>query len=236
MDYFDLIESYNSVHKKTWENDDFLESNLEISRSLYTESSLKERKPLTKELHVVALLYGLPFSVEQQKNLISFSKKVKDVLGDSMAYFVKPENLGLELGVLKWPEESYLAELVDRTSADLSKLNLPSDGFELTINGFQINPDGCFVVRGIDKSGAFRRLRTHLKDSIEGFPIRQSGWVHIPLGRILEPVGKSKFHLLKSAVHDSINNGEVNIGSVGRLKLIDETQWYMENHKILESF
>ena len=118
----------------------------------------------------------------------------------------------------------------------MSKLSLSKERFELTISGFQINPDGCFVARGIDATGTFRKLRSHLKSTVKGFPIRQSQWVHIPLGRILEPVGESKFEMLKTVVLESINSENVNIGSVGALKLINETQWYMEKHETLEIF
>tara|TARA_B100000795_G_scaffold264017_1_gene243939 strand:- start:989 stop:1705 length:717 start_codon:yes stop_codon:yes gene_type:complete len=236
MEINELVTAYNAVHHKTWENDDFLKTNLEISRSLYTEQSLVNRNPITKELHVLALLHGLPFTPAQQVFLINYSNKVKEILGNSMAFYVKPENLGLELCVLKWPEETYNQGLVKEISSELSKLNVSKEGFELTINGFQINPDGCFVARGIDRSGSFRKLRSHLKNTVKEFPVRQSQWVHIPLGRILEPIGKSKFQVLNAAVTESISRIEINIGFVGALKLINETQWYMEQHEVLKTF
>ena len=69
--------------------------------------------------------------------------------------------------------------------------------FLFSVFGIQINPDGCVVAKGYDEGAAIFRVREELKASLSFFPKRQSGWAHIPLGRILEPVGEEKFSKLK---------------------------------------
>jgi hypothetical protein len=232
----DLINSYNTVHDRTWSNKDFLNENLNVSRSLYIEESIQMRIPVTKKLHVVAFLYGLPFNPDQQNDLVKFQKQVKSIIGETLVYFVKPQNFGLELAVLKWPEENLKANIIEKSIQVVTKELNKNSEVNLILNGFQINPDGCIVARGIDLSGEFLALRKRIMAHDDLFPKKQSGWVHIPLGRILEPLGIEKFNELKHLVEQSIQSAPINFGKVGRLKLVNETQWYMEERKILNEF
>lgn len=236
MTEIELINSYNLVHQKTWIYKDFQIDQLEKSRSLYIPESLNSRKPITKKLHVFAYLFGIPFTEEQQKVLVSFQDEVKKTIGNKLAYFVKPENLGLELAVIKWHDEEVNAKLIDSSQQIVNKEYNKEKPIRLLINGFQINPDGCFVARGIDTSGEFLSLRKRIMEDESVFPRRQSGWVHIPLGRLLEPVGNESFHALKKKVDESIQLEPIEFGEIGNLKLVEETQWYMEEKETVQLF
>ena len=155
----ELINSYNLVHSRTWTSNDFLNENLEVSRTLFTDDSLQKRNPITKKLHVVAFLYGLPFSQNQQNILVEFQQQIKKILNEKLVYFVKPENLGLELAVLKWPEEIIEIQKYGNSTQIVSKELNNTKEVNLILNGFQINPDGCIVVRGIDLNNEFINLR-----------------------------------------------------------------------------
>lgn len=236
MNKQELINSYNLVHNKTWLNEDFLTENLKISRSLYTDDSLLNKKPITKKLHVFAYLYGISFNSTQKNILVGFQNSIRQLIGDTLAYFVIPENLGLEMAVLKWPEENLVEGKIQKSIDVVASLFQNHHHSEIIINGFQINPDGCIVARGIDKSEQFIPFRKQLMEVPDLFPARQSGWIHIPIGRILEPVGKKIFLELKTLVENSISATEIDFGNPGPLKFVEETQWYMEELKLIQEF
>ena len=232
----ELISSYNLVHNKTWTSNDFQLDQLEKSRSLFTDESLKLRKPITKKLHVFAFLFGIPFTKKQQEILVNFQNGIREIIGSKLAYYVKPKNLGLELAVIKWHDQDLNEKLIESSQKIVNKEFNKEKTIKLLINGFQINPDGCFVARGIDTSGEFLSLRKRIMKDESVFPRRQSGWVHIPLGRLLEPVGTELFHALKKKVGESLQLEPIEFGEIGNLKLVEETQWYMEEKELVQQF
>lgn len=231
-----LIQSYNAVHEQTWKNIDFQVENLATSRNLFTTESLATGNPITKKLHVFAYVFGIPFSAPQQKLLEDFQNIIKRCIGISLAYYVKPENMGLELAVIKWPDDNLNKALIDSSIKIVEQECKTLTPINLEINGFQINPDGCFVARGVDKSGEFLSLRNRILQDESVFPRRQSGWTHIPLGRVLEPISEKAFKQLKAEINSTITKGPIKFGEIGSLKLIEETQWYMEEKVVLKSF
>lgn len=232
-----LREKYDAVGFRTWREKDFLPKNLSSSLDLFTEESLKVRQPDTKNLHVIALVFGLPFQTPQILALQKFQSDILPILNGTMHYFVKPENFGLELCVLKWPSEKQNSELVSSVTAKLLAMSeTGTRGAELYIDGIQVNPDGCIVARGFDRDGWFRSLRSSIVDEVQGMPVKQSGWVHIPLGRILEPLGADRFKMLKDYVFASRSMKMMSFGNAGSLSLVDEKKWYMESHQIITTF
>ena len=71
-----------------------------------------------------------------------------------------------------------------------------------------------------------------MKNELSFIPKRQSGWAHVPLGRILEPIGESNFVKLKNLLNVL---KDINVASceVDSLKFVYEEQWYMEKKNIL---
>ena len=104
---FFLEKSYNKVGEKTWENIDFLESNLKISRNLFTKESLLARNAVPKKLEVFALLSGISFSNPFINKILSIQNAIGKILKNKLYYFVSPKNLGLEYCVFKWPEQEW---------------------------------------------------------------------------------------------------------------------------------
>lgn len=233
----ELIQSYNNVFYRTMVNSDFLRENIGISRSLFTQESLKLGSPVTRDLHVIALLYGLPFNIEQLEILQSYISELKNILGNALYYFVKPENFGLELCVIKWPEEKVDNPLIHKVQNLIDGLGEQQmSGIVLEIHGIQINPDGCVVARGVDRNGTFRDLRKRIFNSVPELPKRQSQWVHIPLGRVLEPIGEDRFNKLIHYIKSTMQSMPILFGNVGSLKMIEEFQWYMERNKVLKTY
>lgn len=228
--FANLKQKYDSVGNLTWERNDFSESSIERSRALFTDESLYCRKPVPKELEVYALLSGIQFHREITCKLQRLQQRISSILGDSLHYWVLPENLGLEYGVFKWPKESWDETRVPVIRKALSALEVSS--FSFFVHGIQINPDGCVVAKGYDEGAAIFKVREKLRTTLNFFPKKQSGWAHIPLGRILEPVGEEKFNELRLLIGEIGQNFIVE-HELTSAKFVHETRWYMEEKAVL---
>jgi hypothetical protein len=227
-----LNKSYDGVGQETWENKDFNESSLDVSRGLFTEDSLKTKNPRPKNLEVYALLSGLPFENSFSRKLVKIQQKIDKILDGSLRYWVLQENLGLEYCVFKWPEHDWNKQWEGEIYNNLPRLNKP---FRFVVFGIQINPDGCIIAKGFDEGEVIFKLRKKLKERLDFLPDRQSSWAHIPLGRILEPIGGSKFYKL-SQLCKELSNIYIASCEINTMKFVHETQWYMEKKNILREF
>ena len=61
---------------------------------------------------------------------------------------------------------------------------------------------------------------------------RQSSWYHIPIGRILKPLGERNFSALRHFVEATSTEMRF-VERIRAIKLIHEARWYMEEHSIL---
>ena len=232
--YAYLKKSYNKVGSRTWKNDDFINLALDSSRNLFTKKSLELCIPKPKRLEVYALLSGLSFSTKITDKLVSIQQNIDTILGDSLKYWVLPLNFGVEYCVFKWPDEIWKDKSkIFSINEELSMLNFSS--FQFSIRGIQINPDGCVVAKGYDEGGMIFLIREHLKEKLLFLPKKQSGWAHIPLGRILEPLGPSKFLELESLINQ-LSDTTIVSDEINSIKFVHETCWYMEEKTILSEF
>ena len=230
--YLSLNESYDRVGQETWKNKDFNSSSLEVSRSLFTEDSLIKRNPKPKNLEVYALLSGLPFDGGFSRELVKVQKEIDQLLDGSLRYWVLQENLGLEYCVFKWPEYDWNKEWEWQIYNNLPRLNKP---FRFVVFGIQINPDGCIIAKGFDEGEVIFKLRKKIKDRLDFLPDRQSSWAHIPLGRILEPIGEYKFSKLAKLCKE-LSSIYIASCEIKTLKFVHETQWYMEERVLLKEY
>ena len=228
-----LREAYRAVGDRTWLAEDFDSNNLEVSRNLYTPESLQARAPEPKALEVYALLSGLPFAEDFTGQLVSVQRQISEVLGDCLHYWVAPQNLGVEYCVFKWPDDQWQEQWQDVVQKTLASMR--PQAFQFHINGVQINPDGCVVARGFDDNAGLFKLRAQLKQDIEFLPEKQSGWAHVPLGRILEPLGAERFGRL-ARLMESLSDRSIATTTITNVKFIHETQWYMERRTTLAEY
>ena len=227
-----LKTSYGAVSSQTWEHEDFQVENLRSSRSLFETFSLKARAPVPVEVDVYAFLSGLPFEVAFVEGLQAIQRDISHVLGETLHYWVKPENFGIEYCVFKWPDDVLPEGAIETINSAISEIEFA--GYILNIDGFQLNPDGCVVARGFDEDDRLFKIRQFFKDKIPFLPKRQSGWAHIPLGRILEPVGEEKFSLLKEFFRSQAD-GTMFSTRISKAHLIHENRWYMEERNCLKT-
>ncbi len=227
-----LSDSYNNASKDFFETDDFLISKIQSSRYLFTEESLKIGIPEPKELEVYALLSGISFENKLQKRLLNIQNEINSIIPKNLKYFVHPENLGLEHCVFKWPHEKWDSEKEKQVN-NLLKI-YPFEPFNLEIIGVQVHPDGCVIAKGYDKSLQMNKIRSFFKKNLNFFPVKQSEWSHIPLGRILEPIGKKNYSLLKKYIMQN-KNLEIASITIKDFKFIFEKKWYMEDRTLINN-
>lgn len=228
-----LKKRYHQVGKITWLNHDLQQKKIDKSRELFTPESLKRRRPVPKALEVHACLSGLPFPKTFTNKLVAVQKKIAKALGQTLHYWVAPRNLGLEYCVFKWPADSWNKNKTKRIRHALAAI--PKKSFVFLIKGVQINPDGCVVAKGFDQNAGVFKIRNELRQRIPFMPKKQSKWAHVPLGRILEPMGKKRFFVLKKMV-SKILNIPIARTKISTIKYIHEKQWYMERRKILSEY
>jgi hypothetical protein len=228
-----LGKAYSEVGDRTWSAEDFLESRLEISRNLFTADSLVARRPRPRELEVFALLSGLPFSGDFTDKLVEVQQRISAVLGDCLHYWVVPANLGVEYCVFKWPADSWSERWLVSIKDVLA--SIPRSSYQFSIHGVQINPDGCVVAKGFDEDAVLFQVRELLKVKIPFLPTKQSGWAHVPLGRILEPLGIERFAKL-ARLMSTMSDLPIAATEINSMKLIHETRWYMEEKAILAEY
>lgn len=224
--------SYDEVFGKTCGAVLFEESMLERSRMLF-EHDGNYKSCVPKFLEVNALLGGLGFSESLLHYVARVQEQIDSIIHSEARYWVRPENLGLEYLVTKWPEQERLSESVEQEFLDyLEALNLTR--YELEIKGFQINPDGCVVLRGYD-GGNIVNTRKILKRRFEWLPTRQSGWAHVPVGRILCNVDSSTYRKLIDVCLQSIS-APSRFEPINHLHYVHEKQWYMEKKRFIRTF
>lgn len=226
-----LKVEYDKVSELTWQEPDFLDIWLRPSCDLFTVESLLAKNPIPKALEVFALLSGLQFSKKLQYVVGKIQDDISQIIGPAVHYWVKTENLGVEYCVFKWPNDRWDANLTKEVSDVLA--NIKFVPFDLYIRGLQINRDGCVVLRGYDENQSVFKLRKKMRDSLKFLPEKQSNWVHIPIGRILQPLGSFKFNELRGYV-ERHKNIDLHVESVGSAKFVHETQWYMERHFVIQ--
>jgi len=219
--------NYNKVSVKTWTHSNLKKKNLKSSISLF---DFKKKKIIPKKLEVIALLSGLPFSKKLTNKILFIQNNMNKIIGSHDHYWVKKNNFGLEYCVFKWPEQKL-------KKADLKELlsfisNLKFKNFNILFDGCQLNPDGCVVIRGYDTTNDITNIRKLISRKISFLPKKQSKWFHIPIGRILEPIGEEQFSKLKKFFQKN-SMGWKHYEKINSIKLIHEYQWYMEKRKTL---
>lgn len=226
----DLLKSYESVGGLIQQSIDLKEEDLVSSRSFFLDESLAKKNPVPKEVDVFAILSGISFYEESQEYIQSIICDLEKLLDDETFYFVKPRNLGVEYAVIKWPEDVLNEDLLERTMNFLDRWN--GKGFHLRIEGIQIHLDGCIVLRGIDLGAEIFKFRENFFSEIHGLPLKQSNWAHVPLGRILAPIGEDKMIQIKKLI-DKLNKKMKHQILIDKIHLVNEKRWYMVEKEYL---
>jgi hypothetical protein len=225
----DLQKSYDLEGKKIFNLSLLSSKSLQKSIDLFEYKSLIIKKPKPIDVKVYTLVSGQSFSVSLIEEFKKIKNEIKIILNDTLCYWVKPENLGVEYCVFKWPNDLWNEKWLNQIISFMDSKEY--DSFELKISGIQLHPDGCIIAKGYD-NGKIRNIRTDLMSNLPFIPSKQSNWAHIPLGRILEPVSGKIFNKLKKTMKQ-LSDKHISVEKIIDQKLIYETKWYMEKKKIL---
>lgn len=221
-----LIKSYETAWLDFIKNNELNPDYIRQSRKLFNIK--KNIEP--KELNVKAIVLGLEFSYNIQNAVEKFQDKIRIILGNNEYYLVRPENLAIEVLVVKWHDESSVKKIHDNSVIQTIKKCIETS-FEITLDGYQIHNDGCIIGRVFDR-GVIRELRYRLKMENNAFPQKQSSWCHIPIGRILSNITIKQ----KKELEQLINNENL-LTSVSEhvesIKYVSEEKWYMERYKVI---
>jgi hypothetical protein len=225
----ELKQSYDFEGKKIFYIKSLSSKSLQNSINLFENKSLIIKKPKPIDVEVYTLVSGLTFSSTLIKEFEKIKKEIDIILNDTLCYWVKPENLGVEYCVFKWPSDLWCKNWLNQIISFINTKEYAS--FDLKISGIQLHTDGCIIAKGYD-GGKVREIRSDLMSNLEFIPSRQSNWAHIPLGRILEPVSGNIFNELKKKM-TQLSDKDIGIEKIIDQKLIYETRWYMEKKEIL---
>lgn len=225
-----LCFEYDQVGDLTWIEKDFSDLWLESSRALFNPGLDVAEVPVPKQLVVYALVSGLGFSTGLQELVMRLQAEIDQIIGPVRRYWVKPNNLGVEYCVFKWPNDSWSQAQTLNVCEVLSQLEFHP--FNLHIGGVQINRDGCVILKGFDENQSLFKIRNSLKDSIEFLPNKQSNWAHIPIGRILNPIGEIRFDRLREYVYNH-KRSKLYTELISQAKFVHETRWYMEAREVI---
>ena len=216
-----LFDSYQSIFEQAYNNNEFDPILQENSRKLFFHHP--EKGFIPKRVEVYALVVGLGFSQKLQDQATQIQKELEFICNSKNCYWVLPQNLASELIILKWPENQKITVNINEVKVFLETLVF--EDLHLNIEGFQINKDGCVLLRGFD-SGILRDLRTKLIRKFPKLPSKQSLWIHIPLGRILNPLSSKKYRKIMELALNSTKKISIR-EKIPSFKLIKENQWYM---------
>lgn len=227
-----LKKSYELVGSKLNKKDDFELQDLQPSLDLFNFNKSAQKKPVPIKVDVYAVLSGISFNDAFINHITPIQKKIIKTIRHNKFYFVEPSNLGVEYAVLKWPNDDLQKNTLEDAKRILNEIEFSS--FYLNIFGIQVHEDGCIVLKCIDEDRLVFKLRELLQSKTRNIPCKQSGWAHIPLGRILSPIGKDSMADLKNIISEIDSKLNYNL-LIDTVHLVHETRWYMEEKKYLLS-
>ncbi|WP_322772515.1 hypothetical protein [Synechococcus sp. CBW1107] len=225
-----LKQSYGERFEESLRIPELSLDNVKPSRDYFEINSLVSKQFIPKKLHTYCVVAGVPFDSDTIEFINKCCSKIRHVLDDSDVYFVKPQNLGLELLVIKWPNDNLQVDTLKQMKTFLAGLS--NIDIQIKIEGFQFHSDGCIVLRGYDSQGDFQKIRQQAITKIPNLPKKQSSWCHIPIGRILSPVHHLEYCKLKDLAQISFDSWHHSF-IIQNLKLLDERRWYQEDKILL---
>ena len=225
-----LKNSYEDVGSKISNKQDFNLTDLQASISLFETNSSDKNSFTPIFVDVYAILSGISFDKAFTVYIEAIQQRIKSIIEGSSYYLVEPSNLGVEYAVLKWPNDSLSPNIIDEAKKLLNNISVNS--FHLNVFGIQIHQDGCIILKCYDENRSIFKLRDQILSNIKNIPVKQSNWAHIPLGRILSPVGKDKMVKIKHLINEIDKELNYNL-LIESVHLVHEKQWYMKQKEYL---
>ena len=227
-----LEARYRAVWDSTRKNARLTDEGVAGSR-FYFDFPGSERVPIPKRFDTFAIVCGLPFSSEVQAAFEKHWRHCLAVLGNPLAYGVEPQNRHTEIFLFQRPEEIFPRDQVDRAIAESLSIARQMRSFNVKWCFPFMTPDGTIVAPGYDEpAGIVDELRLNLRNHVSTYPRKQSQWMHVSLGRILEPLSDARCTALLQEM-DSRWREVIAEATIDEWLWIWEKQWYMVDRKLL---
>jgi hypothetical protein len=225
-----LDPRYRAVWETTLRNRRLSAENVAASRFFF---DFPNKQPIPKRFDTYAMLCGLPFSPSVQSILESCWQQCLSVLQHPLAYGVSPANRHAEIFLFQRPEEVFSREEVQagiQVSLPIARETRP---FKIVFCHPFLTLDGAIVAPGFDEpAGTIDALRSKLQQTVTACPKKQSQWLHVSLGRILEPIDGKRLRPLLDRMQ-SLWGELIDEAAVDELLWIWEKQWYMADREVL---
>jgi hypothetical protein len=225
-----LEPRYRAVWETTLRNRQLSAEDVAASRFFF---DLHKEQPIPKRFDTYALLCGLPFSQSVQSALESCWQQCLSVLYHPLAYGVSPANRHTEIFLFQRPEEMFSREQVQAGIQASLLVARETRPFRIVFRHPFLTPDGTIVAPGFDEpAGTVDALRARLQQTVTACPKKQSQWLHVSLGRILEPIAEKRLRPLLDRMQ-SLWGELIDEAVVGEFLWIWEKQWYMVDREVL---
>lgn len=232
-----MEEKYRTVWEKTLQNGQVALSDVLGSTFFFELNSDKTPKivngsAIPKRFDTYALVCCLPFPEDFQKTLDDYWKHCMKLLGIPVSYGVESGNRHVEIFLFQRPEELFTKEQIKTGIEDSQTVSKTLSSFTISFRYPFMTPDGTIVAPGFETPSVIEPLRLTLQETLSTYPKKQSQWLHTSLGRILEPLDKTRIEPL---LRDMEKNWGRVIGQVqvNTLLWTWEKQWYMVDKEII---
>jgi len=228
-------DRYRNVWQQTLDQGELPLDQIEKSR-YYFETDLTNPTPKEFDATTYGIAALLPMPDSAQPIFTALWDEIMESLGHPVAYAVEPQNRHVEFLVFTRPEEIVDDNIVQRNiAASFAAVRAtPPVPFKVAYSRPFITPDGTIVAPGfplpetiIDDFRAQVREATH-----QTLPQKQSQWFHTPLGRILEPLDRTRLKSTLDAMESRWGEPVVTL-EIDELLWTSESQWYMVKKSIL---
>jgi hypothetical protein len=231
-----LEAKYRAVWQKTLRNRCLSAEDVANSRFFFSfEESSRTAKPIAvpKRFDTYGIIVGLPFSESLQATLEVVWQRCLLELGNPLSYGVEPANRHTEIFLFQRPGELFAAEQRNASLERSLMIAREMAAFQVTFRHPFITPDGTIVLPGFDDPpGIVADFRSSLRSQLPAFPQQQSQWLHISLGRVLEPMDARSLEPFLISMQS--HWGEmVAQTQVDELLWVWEKQWYMVDREVV---
>ena len=232
-----LESRYRAIQQTVAAMSDFSDHSLTPSRQLFEfeddgVTGKPSQRPIPKCFDVWTNLVGLPLPSALTRTFATIWDQVISGLSPHQRYYqVQPHTYHWELFIIKRPHETVTQDELHRSAAIFREILATQSPLTLTYRGFLITPDGTVLVKGY---GEFDALRAKLRQALPWASEKQSQLGHISLGRLLDPVGEAYFAQLNQQINQAWER-EYGSLTIDTVKWVHETQWYMEQHDLVET-
>jgi len=231
MESHPYTDRYQTVWQNTLDAGELPVEQIEKSRYYFEPDSTTP-----KEFDTYGVVALMPMPEHAQATFTDLWTDVMTALDNPAAYAVEPQNRHIELLLFSRPEEVMEQSTIDHNiqASFTAMQSNPPQSFSVTFGRPFITPDGTVVAPGFPHpEAAIDNFRSAMCQATNGnIPTKQSQWLHVSLGRILEPLDADRCREALQALDAHWGEPVIDL-EVNELQWTHEKQWYMLKKDVL---